>query len=127
MWILTAESCAHARRLQKVGWIFAQSTKEREFIMSAEEVCQMAAVQAELGERAVTAVVSMTVAEEGTPEIHFEAFQVSCLPPPVAKDRFMEFFWPIECPVICCTQSFLGRHLSIAVSHMPRLVHPVSS
>ena len=34
------------RRLQKVGWIFAQSTKERDFIMSAEEVCQMAAIQA---------------------------------------------------------------------------------
>jgi hypothetical protein len=59
-----------------VGWIFAQSTRERDFIMSAEEVCQMAAVQAELGERAVTAVVSMSVTEEGTPEIHFEAFQV---------------------------------------------------
>lgn len=65
-----------ARRLQKVGWIFALSTKEREFIMSAEEVCQMAAVQAELGDRAVTGVVSMSVSEEGTPEIHFEAFQV---------------------------------------------------
>ena len=34
-----------ARRWRKVGWIFAQSTKEREFIMSTEEVCQMAAVQ----------------------------------------------------------------------------------
>lgn len=28
-----------------MGWIFAQSTKEREFIMSSEEICQMAAVQ----------------------------------------------------------------------------------
>lgn len=30
---------------RKVGWIFAQSTKERDFIMSSEEICQMAAVQ----------------------------------------------------------------------------------
>lgn len=30
---------------KKVGWIFAQSTKERDFIMSSEEICQMAAVQ----------------------------------------------------------------------------------
>jgi hypothetical protein len=32
-------------RWRKVGWIFAQSTKEREFIMSSEETCQMAAIQ----------------------------------------------------------------------------------
>ncbi|KAK9919102.1 hypothetical protein WJX75_009428 [Coccomyxa subellipsoidea] len=72
-----ADFVAKQLGLQKVGWIFAQSTRERDFIMSAEEVCQMAAMQAELGERAVTAVVSMSVTEEGTPEIHFEAFQVS--------------------------------------------------
>ena len=30
------------RRLRKVGWIFAQSTKERDFIMSTQEVCQIA-------------------------------------------------------------------------------------
>ena len=33
------------RRWRKVGWIWAQSTKEREFIMSSEEICQCAAVQ----------------------------------------------------------------------------------
>lgn len=32
-----------------MGWIFAQSTKEREFIMSTEEICQMAAMQVQPG------------------------------------------------------------------------------
>ena len=39
------------------------------------QVCQMAATQAEMGETAVTGVVSMSVSEEGS-EAHFEAFQV---------------------------------------------------
>lgn len=30
---------------RKVGWIWAQSTKERDFIMSSEEICQCAAIQ----------------------------------------------------------------------------------
>lgn len=30
---------------RKVGWVFSLSTKEREYIFSAEEVCQMAAMQ----------------------------------------------------------------------------------
>ncbi|KAL4446805.1 hypothetical protein ABPG77_008049 [Micractinium sp. CCAP 211/92] len=62
---------------KKVGWIFAQSTKERDFIMSSEEICQMAAVQDEMGEHAVTAVVATWPGEDGTPEVHFEVFQVS--------------------------------------------------
>ena len=59
-------------RWRKVGWIFAQSTKEREFIMSAEEVCQMAAVQDEMGQHAVTALVATWPGEDGQPEVHFE-------------------------------------------------------
>ncbi|PRW57867.1 NPL4 1 [Chlorella sorokiniana] len=62
---------------RKVGWIWAQSTKEREFIMSSEEVCQCAAVQDEMGEHAVTAVVATWPGEDGQPEVHFEVFQVS--------------------------------------------------
>ena len=61
---------------RKVGWIFAQSTRERDFIMSVEEVCQMAGVQLEMGPQAVTGVVSMS--PEG--DVHFEAFQVMLLP-----------------------------------------------
>ena len=55
-----------------LGWIFAQSKKEREYILSAEEVGQIAAVQDEFGEDAVTGVVSMST--DG--DVHFEAFQV---------------------------------------------------
>lgn len=55
-----------------MGWIFAQSNKERDFILSVEEVCQIAAVQDEFGQEAVTGVVSMS--PEG--DVHFEAFQV---------------------------------------------------
>ncbi len=65
-----------ARRLRKVGWIFTQSNKAREFIISGEEAAQMAGVQAEMGESAVTAVVSMAPSEDGGSEAHFEAFQV---------------------------------------------------
>ncbi|GAB4815563.1 hypothetical protein N2152v2_002609 [Parachlorella kessleri] len=62
---------------KKVGWIFAQSTKERDYIMNTEEICQMAAMQDEIGETCVTAVVAVDTSEEGHPEVHFEAFQVS--------------------------------------------------
>ena len=40
-------------------------------------VVWVAAMQAELGETAVTGVVSVSVSEEGS-EAHFEAFQASC-------------------------------------------------
>ncbi len=64
------------RRLQKVGWIFTQSSKERDYILSSEEVGQIAAIQDEIGETAVTAVVSVEEDEDGSPDVHFEAFQV---------------------------------------------------
>lgn len=64
---------------KKVGWVFSQSTKERDFMFSAEEVAQMAAIQDEMGECAVTAVVALLPADgpDEVPEVHFEAFQVS--------------------------------------------------
>lgn len=58
-----------------MGWIFTQSTKARDFIISGEEAAQMAAVQADLGEAAVTAVVSLAPSDDGGSEAHFEAFQ----------------------------------------------------
>lgn len=67
-----ADVIAAALGWRKVGWIFSQSQGERGFILSAAEVCQMAAIQQELGETAVTGVVS--ISEEG--HVHFEAFQV---------------------------------------------------
>ena len=58
-----------------MGWIFTQSTKARDFIISGEEAAQMAAVQADMGEGAVTAVVSLAPSDDGGSEAHFEAFQ----------------------------------------------------
>lgn len=57
---------------QKVGWIFTQSTKERDFIMSREEICQIAEIQDEMGPHAVTALVAMFPGEDEQPEVHFE-------------------------------------------------------
>ncbi len=55
-----------------MGWIFTQSAAERDYIMDSEEVQQMAALQAELGETAVTGVVSVA-SDDGDAEIQFEA------------------------------------------------------
>ena len=62
--------------MEKIGWIFTQSSKERDYIMNTEEICQMAAWQHELGEHCVTGVVSLSVSDEGS-DVHFEAFQVT--------------------------------------------------
>ena len=62
-------------RMEKVGWIFTQSSKERDYIMNSEEISQMAAWQDEVGEHCVTGVVSLAVSDEGS-DVHFEAFQV---------------------------------------------------
>lgn len=42
----SADAIAAAQGWKKVGWIYSQSTKEREFIVSTEELSQMAACQA---------------------------------------------------------------------------------
>lgn len=62
--------------LRKVGWILSFSTKERDFIMSTDEVCQMAANMEEVGEHAVTVIVALADSEDGK-YVHFEAFQCS--------------------------------------------------
>lgn len=61
--------------MEKVGWIFTQSSKERDYIMNSEEISQMAAWQDEVGQHCVTGVVSLAVSDEGS-DVHFEAFQV---------------------------------------------------
>lgn len=54
-----------------MGWIFAQSSEERDFIVSVEELKQMAAMQSEHGDTTVTAIVSLDMSEnEG--QVHFE-------------------------------------------------------
>eukprot|EP01024_Parvocaulis_polyphysoides_P046480 TRINITY_DN4377_c0_g1_i2.p1 TRINITY_DN4377_c0_g1~~TRINITY_DN4377_c0_g1_i2.p1 ORF type:complete len:415 (+),score=71.98 TRINITY_DN4377_c0_g1_i2:901-2145(+) len=72
-----ADFLAEKFGLKKVGFIFSQSTKERDYIMSSEELIQMAAWQDELGETCVTVVVLLDMSEEGAGNVHFEAFQCS--------------------------------------------------
>jgi hypothetical protein len=43
--LLQVDFLAGLLGLKKVGWIFAQSTQPREFIMSTAEILQMAAMQ----------------------------------------------------------------------------------
>ena len=59
----------------KVGWIFAQSKAERDWIMHTGELLQTAAMQDEVGESCATVVVSLD--SDGVGNVHFEAFQCS--------------------------------------------------
>ena len=68
------EGLCHARSLRKVGWIFAQSTKERDFIMSTEEVCQMAGELVLPGPCPLTIAVGVTTLKAAH----------GCLPPTLA-------------------------------------------
>lgn len=69
--------------LTKVGWVLAQAAGAKDWILSDVELRQAAAIQAELGETAVTAVVSVAPPPDGAApattlgDVHFEAFQVS--------------------------------------------------
>lgn len=68
--------------LRKVGWVLAQAAGAKDWILSDIELRQAAAIHAELGDDAVTAVVSVAAPPEGAPagtlgDVHFEAFQVS--------------------------------------------------
>lgn len=75
-----ADHIAQGLGLEKIGWIFNQAMgSDRDYIFNSEELRDMAAVQAEMGQHAVTAVVvNLPGEEEGDPpEVHVEAFQVS--------------------------------------------------
>lgn len=64
--------------LKKVGFIFTQSTAERDFIMHTDELIQAATMQGELGETSMTVVVSWDrTADDPGGHVHFEAFQCS--------------------------------------------------
>lgn len=62
---------------QKVGWIFSQTVAEREHVLSAEEVVQMARWQRACGGRGASAVVSLWEEEDGRTQVHVEAYCVS--------------------------------------------------
>ena len=78
-----ADAIAGAWGWKKVGQIFSISAKsERDYMFSAPEVMSMSAIQQELGDLAVTVVVSQESPDSdgdngSPPEGHFEAFQVS--------------------------------------------------
>jgi len=75
-----ADQIAQGLGLKKVGWIFNQAMgSDRDYIFNSEELRDMAAIQGEMGQHAVTAVVvNLPGEEEGDPpEVHVEAFQVS--------------------------------------------------
>ncbi|KAA6426613.1 MAG: NPL4 1-like [Trebouxia sp. A1-2] len=63
---MRADFIAKSLGMEKVGWIFTQSSKERDYIMNSEEISQMAAWQDEVGEHCVTGVVSLAVSDEGS-------------------------------------------------------------
>ncbi|KAF8056357.1 NPL4-like protein 1 [Scenedesmus sp. PABB004] len=71
--------------LKKVGWVFSQSTKERDFIVSSSEVQAMAAMAAEFGPQSVTVLVTWDANDHGG-NVHFEAFQVSEQAVELARD-----------------------------------------
>ncbi len=84
--------------LSKVGWVLAQAAvppgaPPRDWILSDAEVRQVAAVQGELGEKSVTAVVSAepSPAGPGGPPgaVHFEAFQASAQCVQLARDGWL--------------------------------------
>ena len=78
-----ADAIADAWGWKKVGMVFSISAKSnRDYMFSALEVMSMSAIQEELGELAVTGVVSQEQLDDddddgSPPEVHFEAFQVS--------------------------------------------------
>ncbi|KAF6262215.1 NPL4 family-domain-containing protein [Scenedesmus sp. NREL 46B-D3] len=62
--------------LRKVGWVFCQANKERDWIVSSSEIQAMAAMQDEMGPKSVTVLVTWDANDHGG-NVHFEAFQCS--------------------------------------------------
>jgi nuclear protein localization family protein 4 len=74
--LLKVETIAGLLGLSRVGYIFSQSSKEKDYLISTKELIDMAGMQDKFGEAFVTAVVSLSQSEEGT-DVHFEAYQCS--------------------------------------------------
>lgn len=70
------ETIASLLGLRRVGHIFSQSAEEKDYLISTQEVVEMAQMQETYGEAFVTAVVSLYHSEEGA-DVHFEAYQCS--------------------------------------------------
>ncbi|DBB11014.1 TPA: hypothetical protein ACH3X3_006495 [Trebouxia sp. C0006] len=106
---MRADFIAKSLGMEKVGWIFTQSSKERDYIMNSEEISQMAAWQDEVGEHCVTGVVSLAVSDEGS-DVHFEAFQAGIVSSPVVSEALLKHA-PLKM-LCCCVESlfFTAAH-----------------
>ncbi|MCO5550594.1 hypothetical protein L7F22_004082 [Adiantum nelumboides] len=74
------EAIAIGLGMRRVGFIFTQtiSQSKRDYTLSCKEILQAAHLHAESGFDAwVTAVVKLEVNDEGSADVHFEAFQLS--------------------------------------------------
>ena len=52
--------------------MFSQGRAERDYIISGDEVAEMASVQGDVGQHAVTCVVGLETADDGKPHVLFE-------------------------------------------------------
>ena len=76
----------------QVGWVFSQARGQRDYIISGDEVADMARVQAEVGKHAATCVVGMETSEDGQTHVLFEvgsySLWVSRLSTPAGQEVF---------------------------------------
>jgi nuclear protein localization protein 4 homolog len=90
------DTIAEGLGMRRVGLVFTQAVGRRasktgEYTMSNREVVQAAQLQAEGGTPEwVTAIVKLEVGDDGTGDVHFEAFQMSEICVKLFKDGVLE-------------------------------------
>lgn len=90
------DSIADGLGMQRVGLVFTQAVGRKasqtgEYTMSNREVVQAAQLQAEVGiPEWITAVVKLEVGDDGSGDVHFEAFQMSEVCVKLFKDGVLE-------------------------------------
>ncbi|CAM0881303.1 unnamed protein product [Alopecurus aequalis] len=90
------DAIADGLGMQRVGLVFTQAVGRKasetgEYTMSNREVVQAAQLQAERGiPEWVTAVVKLEVGDDGSGDVHFEAFQMSEVCVKLCKDGVLE-------------------------------------
>ncbi|KAL6615191.1 hypothetical protein ACP70R_037461 [Stipagrostis hirtigluma subsp. patula] len=90
------DAIAEGLGMRRVGLVFTQAVGRKasetgEYTMSNREVVQAAQLQAEGGiPEWVTAIVKLEVGDDGTGDVHFEAFQMSEICVKLFKDGILE-------------------------------------
>jgi nuclear protein localization protein 4 homolog len=90
------DTIAEGLGMRRVGLVFTQAVGRKasetgEYTMSNREVVQAAQLQAEGGiPEWVTAIVKLEVGDDGTGDVHFEAFQMSEICVKLFKDGVLE-------------------------------------